>query len=170
MVPLKENIVILLKLDCHIVEIGLSLFFHSSVPHIYWNDAFLTSTYLINRLPTASLGISPHEKLHQQAPDFSFFKIFGCACFTFLQPFNKHKLDFRSKLCIFLSYKNLLRYYKCLNLNSSHIFVPHHVIFDETSFPFCTHHTPPALPFAPHFETTLLPIIFPPNDTYALPS
>lgn len=36
----------------NIVEIGLSLLSHSSVPLKHWDDAFLMATYLLNRLPT----------------------------------------------------------------------------------------------------------------------
>ena len=36
----------------HIVETGLALLAHAHVPIKFWDDAFLTATYLINRLPT----------------------------------------------------------------------------------------------------------------------
>jgi hypothetical protein len=36
----------------HIVETGLALLAHASVPIKFWDKAFLTATYLINRLPT----------------------------------------------------------------------------------------------------------------------
>jgi len=88
----------------HIVEMGLSLLSHSHVPHNYWNNAFLIATYLINRLPTSLLSMSPLEKLYNHAPDFSSLKFFGCARFPFLHPFNRNKLDFRSKRCVFLGY------------------------------------------------------------------
>jgi histone deacetylase 1/2 len=32
---------------CHIVEVGLSLLAHSSMPLKYWDEAFLAATYLI---------------------------------------------------------------------------------------------------------------------------
>lgn len=36
----------------HLVETGLALLSHSSVPLVHWEDAFHTACYLINRLPT----------------------------------------------------------------------------------------------------------------------
>jgi histone deacetylase 1/2 len=36
----------------HIVEIGLSLLAHASMPLKFWDDAFLTAVFLINRLPS----------------------------------------------------------------------------------------------------------------------
>jgi hypothetical protein len=39
----------------HIVEVGISLLAHASMPLKYWDEAFLAATYLINRLPTKIL-------------------------------------------------------------------------------------------------------------------
>jgi histone deacetylase 1/2 len=130
----------------HIVEMGLSLLSHSHVPHTYWDNAFLMATYLINRLPTSPLGMSPLEKLYNHVPDFSSLKIFGCACFPFLRPFNRNKLDFRSKRCVFLGYSNSHRGFKCLDTSTGKVFVSRHVVFDEGSFPFANSNTSPPPP------------------------
>jgi histone deacetylase 1/2 len=37
------------------VETGLALLAHSSLPLHYWDEAFLTACYLINRMPTPVL-------------------------------------------------------------------------------------------------------------------
>ena len=39
-----------------IVEVGLSLLSHSKLPQQFWEDVFLTATYIINRLPTPILN------------------------------------------------------------------------------------------------------------------
>ena len=115
----------------HIVEVGLSLLSHSHLPQTYWEDAFNTATFLINRLPTPTLNnISPYEKLYNRTPDFSFLRTFGCACWPNLRPYNKHKLDFRSKSCIFIGYSNNHHGYKCLDLSTGRIYISRHVIFD----------------------------------------
>jgi histone deacetylase 1/2 len=36
----------------HIVEVDLSLLAYVSMPLEYWDEAFLTAVYLINRLPS----------------------------------------------------------------------------------------------------------------------
>jgi histone deacetylase 1/2 len=36
----------------HIVEVGLSLLAQACMPLKFWDEAFLTATYLINRIPT----------------------------------------------------------------------------------------------------------------------
>jgi hypothetical protein len=40
----------------HIVEMGLALLAHASMPLKYWDEAFLAVTYLINYTPTKLLS------------------------------------------------------------------------------------------------------------------
>lgn len=56
----------------HVVETGLVLLSHASIPLQYWPYAFATAVYLINRMPTPTLQYySPYEnflgktQLHQ---------------------------------------------------------------------------------------------------------
>ena len=82
----------------HIVETGLTLLAHASVPFRFWSDAFVTACFLINRIPTRRLHMkSPLEVLLNETPDYSLLKVFGCACWPHLRPYNKHKLEYRSK-------------------------------------------------------------------------
>ena len=65
----------------HIVEVGLSLLSHATMPLKFWDEAFQATTYLINRVPSrVTQNISPLEKLFQQKPDYSSLHVFGCAC------------------------------------------------------------------------------------------
>ena len=120
----------------HIVETGLTLLSHAQMPLQFWDHAFLTTTYLINRLPTPVLANkSPFFLLNFQFLDYKFLKSFGCACFPFLRPYNSHKLDFHSKECVFLGYSSHHKGYKCLDA-SGRIFVSKDVVFNEAKFPF----------------------------------
>ncbi|KAE8669454.1 WAT1-related protein [Hibiscus syriacus] len=120
----------------HVVEMGLALLAEAALPLKFWSHAFLSAVHLINRLPTEVLnGKSPFEVLYQQTPDYSMLKVFGCACFPLLRPFNQHKLDFRSKQCVFLGYSPSYKGYKCLDENGR-IFISRHVVFDEEVFPY----------------------------------
>ena len=56
----------------HIVEVGLSLLAHASMPLKFWDEAFITATYIINRLPSKVINNeTPLERLHHQKPDYS---------------------------------------------------------------------------------------------------
>ena len=122
----------------HIVETGLALLDHSHLPFQMWDHAFITTTYLINRLPSVSLeNKTPYFKLFHKFPDYAHLRVFGCACFPFLRPYNSHKLDFRSQECVFLGYSTIHKGYKCLS-TSGKIYVSRDVIFNESKFPYST--------------------------------
>jgi histone deacetylase 1/2 len=64
----------------HIIEVSLSLLAYASMPLKFWDEAFLTAVYLINRLPSKVIDSqTPLERLHGDKGDYSFLRIFGCA-------------------------------------------------------------------------------------------
>lgn len=118
----------------HILETGLTLLAHSHLSNKYWVDAFLTSVYLINQLPTPILdNVSPFFKLHQKEPNYQQLKVFGCKCYPLLCPIGLHKLEFRSKPCLLLGY--CYARYKCLDPITNKVYLSRHVVFDEHTFP-----------------------------------
>lgn len=120
----------------HISETGLSMSFHAHVPAVYWFDAFATAVFVINRLPTPLLSDkSPFEVLFGVVPNYANFKPFGCRVYPFLRDYAAHKLDLRSRPCIFLGYSSSHKGFRCLDLGSSQIFISRHARFDELFFP-----------------------------------
>ena len=73
-------------------------------------------------------------------PTNSILRIFGCACWPNLRPYNNHKLQFRSKQCAFLRYSNLHKGFKCLDISTGRVYISRDVIFDENVFPFASLH------------------------------
>ena len=123
----------------HLVETGLALLAHSSLPLHYWDEAFLTACYLINRMPTPVINKeTPLYRLLHVQPNYSFLRIFGCTCWPSLRKYNSHKLDFRSKACVFLGYSPMHKGYKCLDRSTGRIYISRDVVFDETVFPSST--------------------------------
>ncbi|KAJ4711692.1 Retrovirus-related Pol polyprotein from transposon TNT 1-94 [Melia azedarach] len=120
----------------HIVETGLTLLAQASMPLKFWWEAFNTATFLINRISTPVLrNISPFEALFHTKPDFSMIKTFGCECYPFLRPYNKHKLNFHTSKCVLLGLSVFHKGYLCLH-HSGRIYIARHVVFNENSFPF----------------------------------
>jgi transposase InsO family protein len=120
----------------HLMEMGLSLLAQSHLPTLFWADAFLHSAYIINRLPTPLLSNeSPYSKLFHRPPNYSLFRIFGCAAYPLLRPYLPHKLSFRSKQCIFLGFSPHHKGYRCLDPVTNHVYLSRNVVFDETLFP-----------------------------------
>jgi histone deacetylase 1/2 len=125
----------------HIVEVGLALLAHASMPLKFWDEAFLTATYLINMLPSKVIDDdTPLERLLHKSPDYASLRIFGCACWPNLRPYNTRKLAFRSKQCVFIGYSNMHKGVKCLDVTSGRVYISRDVVFDETVFPFSKLH------------------------------
>lgn len=131
----------------HIVETGLTLLRHASLPLKLWVHAFQCAVYLINRQPTTTLqGRSPFQVLLRGNPNYKKLKIFGCLCFPWLTPYNNSKLDPKSKPCVFIGYCTQQSAYKCLDPQTSRVYITRHVIFDETIFPLATSQTASHIP------------------------
>jgi histone deacetylase 1/2 len=119
----------------HIVEVGLSLLAQSFMPLKYWDQAFLTATYLINRTPSKVIHNStPLERLYKMEVDYNSLRVFGCACWPNLRPYNSHKLSFRSKHCVFLGYSNLHKGFKCLDIASGRVYIYHEMSSSMRAF------------------------------------
>jgi histone deacetylase 1/2 len=89
----------------HIVDVGLALLANASMPVKFWDEAFLTATYLINILPGKVINFQmPTELLLKETPDYTSLWIFGCVCWPNLRPYNTRKQSFRSTRCVFLGY------------------------------------------------------------------
>lgn len=79
------------------------------MPVKFWDEAFITATYFINRFPSKVIHDQtlPLERLFHQKPDYLTLRTFECACWPTLHPYNSRKLQFRSKQCVFLGYSNM---------------------------------------------------------------
>ena len=70
----------------HIVETRLSLLASASMPLKFWDQAFLTVSFLINcLLSPVTQNKSPFEILFCNTLDYNFLKVFGCTCWPHLQ-------------------------------------------------------------------------------------
>jgi hypothetical protein len=77
----------------YLIDTTLALLAESHLPKTFWDGACLTSCYLIKRLPTPLLkNQSPFQTLFKRTLDYTFLKIFGCACFPNLRPYNSQIL------------------------------------------------------------------------------
>ena len=103
----------------------------------FWDEAFLTATYLINRLPSKVIDFqTPHECLYHHKPENDNLRILGGACWPNLRPYNTKKLSFCSIRCAFLGYSSLHKGYKCLDISTGRVYISCDVVFDESVFLF----------------------------------
>lgn len=128
----------------HIVEIGLTLLAHSHLDSWFWNHAFSTTVYLINRMFTSVLNFkSPFEVFLGTPPDYSLLPIFRSLCYLCLTPFDRTKRQFKCRQCVLLGYKPIHKGYKCYDPHINKIILSHHIFFNESHF-FAPSPTSPA--------------------------
>ncbi|KAK8560971.1 hypothetical protein V6N13_026406 [Hibiscus sabdariffa] len=82
--------------------------------------------------------------LFHNKPDYGHLQAFGCACFPLTRPFNRHKLEFRSRRCVFVGYSTRHKGYKCLD-DEGKIIISRHVVFDESVFPMLNSKSQPSV-------------------------
>nr|CAN67123.1 hypothetical protein VITISV_040164 [Vitis vinifera] len=141
----------------HLVETTRTLLLHSNVPFRFWEDAVLTTCYLINRMPSFVLHDQiPHSLLFPDQPLYFLPpRVFGCTCFVHILTPKQDKLSAKATKCIFLGYSRLQKGYRCYFSETHHYFLSTDVTFFEDS-PFFS--TSESLPIS---EVLPLPIISP---------
>lgn len=80
---------------------------------------------------------SPFEVLFSRLPDYSALKVFGCACYPYLRPYQSQKFQFQSTKCLFLGYSDSHNGSKWL-APSARLCISCHITFNEEEFPFLT--------------------------------
>lgn len=119
-----------------IVDIRLTFLAQSNLPLSFWCNAFQTAIFLINKLLAFVLNnVSSYFKLFFQKPDCSILRVFSCAWYPYLRPYNKHKLKFKTWRCILISYGSRHKGYNCLH-SFGRVYISKHITFDEKSFPY----------------------------------
>lgn len=58
-------------------------------------------------------------------------RVFDWSCYTYVRPYNHHKLAFRSERCIFLGHNSLYKGYQRL-YSLGKVYINKYVIFYET--------------------------------------
>lgn len=140
----------------HLVETAITLLTTAALPSKYLFHALATSNYLINRMPCRALNMeSPFSKLFHKEPNLTTLKVFGCACYPLLRPYNQFKVQPRSEQCVFLVYALDYKGYLCLQPHTDRIYISRHVIFDEDTFPFRTTSFHPPLTNLPSSRSIL---------------
>lgn len=126
-----------------IVEIGLTLLAHASMPMKFLDHSFTNAVYLINKLPPSVLPefTTPFQLLFNKQPSYIAIRIFRCACYPHLRPYNNHKLELKSSKCLYLGVSPTHKGHKCLNMDGR-IFISKDVVFNETKFPYTSSISP----------------------------
>jgi len=115
-----------------LVELARSMLTHMSVPKSFWAEAVSTAAYILNRIPSKSIGNStPDEKYYNHKPLVSHLRVFGCRCYVHIPKETRQKLDDKSRKCVFIGYSSEKKGYKCWDPISGKVIFSRDVIFSE---------------------------------------
>ena len=118
-----------------IMETVHSMIHSAGLPLSFWAEAVNPAVYLRNRSPTSSLKDSrPYEYWHNEKPDISHLKVFGCNVFVHVPDPKRKKLDKKSISCIFVGYPEGSKGCKVYNPDTKKFLRSRDVVFLENSF------------------------------------
>ena len=87
-----------------------------------WVEVVMTACYLINWSPSSTLGDkTPHEVWCGKKPSLRHFRVFGCEAYVHVPKEKRTKLYYKAQKCIFISYGDSIKGYKCWNPESQKI-------------------------------------------------
>ena len=126
-----------------LVETARTLLLHHKVPQRFLGDATLAACYLINRIPSSILHDQiPYSIIFPNQPLFCLLPcVFGCVCFVHILTLGQDKLSAKATKCVFLSYSQLQRGYRCYSPDTHQYFVSVDVTFFLELF-YIPYHSP----------------------------
>ena len=123
------------RMNRTVMETARSLLHHAGLPLTFWAEAVSTAVYVRNRSPTSSLnGKTPYEVWHNEKPNVSHLKVFGCDALVHIPAEKRTKLEKKSMKCIFVGYPSGSKGYKLYNPETKKMIRSRDVIFLENSF------------------------------------
>lgn len=85
----------------HVVESSPTLLTQTHMPLSSQWEAFQVVVYLINRIPSSTIGGKfPYFLSKSQDPNYTIFKTFGSTCYLCLGLYQQHKFDFHTEKCV----------------------------------------------------------------------
>ena len=99
-----------------------------------WSNAVLTTTYLINRMPSTPLGREiPLRRLYPNQEPFTLpRKVFGCVDFVQNHTPGLDKLALQALKCVFVGYSRIQKGYRCFHPPTRRYIVSTDVTFLES--------------------------------------
>lgn len=121
------------RMNRTITEKARTMIITSELEKIFWGEAVLTATYLINLLPTTALqeNKTPFELCHKKKPRLQNLKNFGSTVYILIKT-RKTKFDAKSEKDILVGYTP--NGYKIWNVDKEIFVIASDVIIDETNF------------------------------------
>ncbi|XP_060200161.1 uncharacterized protein LOC132628396 [Lycium barbarum] len=94
-----------------------------------------SAVYIMNRLPSSTIGMTPYERLYKIKPYISHLKVIGCLCYA-KDLTVADKLQSRVKTCVMIGYSKVQKVYIVYDLSNKVFLLNRDVSFRENEFPF----------------------------------
>lgn len=116
-----------------ITEKARSMVIGAKLDKVFWGEAVLTATYLINLTPTKAISLNktPYEMWHNRKPKLHYLRVFGSTVYIHNKT-GKNKFDEKSFKGILVGYD--LNGYKIWDVNAEKFIIARDVIIDEINF------------------------------------
>lgn len=115
-----------------VMSMARSLLKSMNVPGRFWGEAVRHSVYLLNRLPTKSMGDrTPYEVWIGRKPYLGHLRVFGCTAHAKVTKPHLKKLDDRSQAMVYLGVEEGCKAHRLLDLRQGKIHVSRDVVFEE---------------------------------------
>ena len=115
-----------------LMEMAQCMVKRQQLPHVFWLEAVMCATYILNRCPTKSLqSITPYEAWHGKKPSIGHLRVFGCLAYALVPMQQRRKLDDKAVKCIFVGYSAESKGYRLYHPQSKRILISQDVVFVE---------------------------------------
>ena len=115
-------------------ETALSQIVHAHLPKYFWADSIATACYVRNRLPVASLDVSPHEKWYGKKPSVKHLRVFGCFAYALKPDVKRQKIDAKFEKMRFIGYPFGAKGYRHYDVQKHRAVICCDVVFNEHEF------------------------------------
>ena len=100
-----------------LMEMVRSMISRTNLPDFLWGEALKTALYILNRVPTKAVLLTPFELWTGRKPSLNHLKVWGCPAEVKLYNPTLSKLDSRTTRCYFVSYPEHSKGYRFYNPN-----------------------------------------------------
>ena len=100
-----------------LMEMVRSMISRTNLPGFLWGEALKTVLYILNRVPTKAVPLTPFELWTGRKPSLNHLMVWGCPAEVKLYNPTLSKLDSRTTRCYFVSYLEHSKGYRFYNPN-----------------------------------------------------
>ena len=87
-----------------LLDMVRSIMVQANLSISFWGDALMTTTYILNRIPSKSVPSTPYEVWKGATPDLNVMRPWGCVAYVHNVSHEYGKLGPKGMKCIFIRY------------------------------------------------------------------